>query len=337
MYLCLVVTIWLVISEKEKFGGGSIRNVSISDRKGGNAVNIAYCLAKLGVKVILFTVANEYGSNLLKQQFSKFGDRVELIISDGKHGHTVVMEFQNDLYSKINIMLNDVGDIAHFGPDRIDNEDTKKILCDADGVMVVNWGSNLKGTELIKYTFKNSHRGLHFIDPADLDNRKDEFINDLPQFSAMTNTLSINENECNSILTALGLKSYTLYDIYDNNYSGRIEGENGTVYKLKELVSVLANKININTIVHTKKGAVWSDGQRSVFAPSFKVNTPHVLTGAGDTWNAANIVSNIIELSREEQLIFSNACASLYITNPFSEPPSIQETLNFLKDTSNKF
>ena len=37
-------------------------------------------------------------------------------------------------------MLNDVGDIANFGPERIDHEDGKQILKNADAVMVVNGG-----------------------------------------------------------------------------------------------------------------------------------------------------------------------------------------------------
>jgi ribokinase len=51
--------VFKLIQEKEKFGGGSIRDISRLDTRGGNAVNIAYCLAKLGVHVTLFTNANE--------------------------------------------------------------------------------------------------------------------------------------------------------------------------------------------------------------------------------------------------------------------------------------
>ena len=47
------------LTEKTKFGGGSIRGIPTVDIKGGNAVNIAYCLARLGVKVTLFTISDE--------------------------------------------------------------------------------------------------------------------------------------------------------------------------------------------------------------------------------------------------------------------------------------
>ena len=75
------------IHEKEKFGGGSIRDISSLDTRGGNAVNIAYCLAILGVRVTLFTIANEIGEAVLRKLFSKFdNDRVNLQIANGKHG-----------------------------------------------------------------------------------------------------------------------------------------------------------------------------------------------------------------------------------------------------------
>jgi hypothetical protein len=34
------------LSEKSKHGGGALRGISTTDVKGGNAINIAYCLAK---------------------------------------------------------------------------------------------------------------------------------------------------------------------------------------------------------------------------------------------------------------------------------------------------
>ena len=61
------------LTEKAARGGGSIRGVPTMDVKGGNAVNVAYCLAKLGVKVTLFTVADEIGGTIIRQAFSGFG------------------------------------------------------------------------------------------------------------------------------------------------------------------------------------------------------------------------------------------------------------------------
>ncbi len=54
------------IQKKIVAGGGSMRGYSSVDIKGGNAVNMAYSLAKLDVRVELFTIADEIGSAILR-------------------------------------------------------------------------------------------------------------------------------------------------------------------------------------------------------------------------------------------------------------------------------
>jgi ribokinase len=45
-----------MINNKSKFGAGAIRGIQTYENKGGKAVNVAYCLAKLGAKqVTLFS------------------------------------------------------------------------------------------------------------------------------------------------------------------------------------------------------------------------------------------------------------------------------------------
>ena len=193
------------LNEKEKFGGGSIRGIPTFDSKGGNAVNVAYCLAKLGINVTLFTIADEIGSSMIRQVFSRFEDKVNLRIINGRPGYTTAFEFPNEKSSKVNIMISDTGDNANFGPEKINSENNLKILRKADGVMVVNWASNLKGTQLTEYVFKNSPKSLHFIDPADIETRKQDFSDLLEKISCIIDILSINENECNSLVGSIGL------------------------------------------------------------------------------------------------------------------------------------
>jgi ribokinase len=313
------------ISEKERVGGGSIRDISIDDVKGGNAVNIAYCLANLGMNVTLFTIANRIGTVILTSAFSKFdSNKVKLKIAAGKHGHTAVIEFLSESASKVNVMLNDLGDIANFGPDRIDNVETREILQNADAVMVVNWGSNLKGTELAEYAFKKSPYAIHMIDPADIELRKYEFKNDLNSLADSIHFLSINENECNSLLTSFGLDSYQLIDIDKDN---KDDYQN---IKLKNAVTALSNKIGVNIAVHTRIGSAWSNGIESLFVPSFRVEHK-TLTGAGDSWDSAYIVGHLIGLPEEKKLMFSNAFASLHISSSSSESLNMGQIADFLK------
>jgi ribokinase len=312
------------LSEKARTGGGSIRGISTLDVKGGNAVNIAYSLAKLGMKTSLFTIADEIGLSVLRHVFSKFdGNKINLRITKGKHGHTTAFEFSTDKCSssKVNVMVSDVGDNINFGPDRITSEEDLSILKNSDGVMVVNWGSNLKGSQLSEYVFKNSPKALHFVDPADIENRKDDFLVTLRQISQFTDVLSINENECNSLLSAIGFPP--------------LIPQNGsyTVDNIKNAAMMLAKEIGISIDLHTRNGAAWSNGNEIVFVHPIMVE-PKTLTGAGDTWDAADIVGYLAGLEPKERLLFSNAYASLYVRNPFGEPASLREVVDMLERIS---
>jgi ribokinase len=191
------------LSEKAKVGGGSVRGVPTKDVKGGNAVNIAYCLAKLGAKVSLFTIADDMGSIIIRQTFSQFGDKVTLRIARGRTGLTTCFEFPHE-DTRVNVMVSDTGDNENFGPERLTSEADGTILKNADGVMVVNWATNIQGTELAEFSFKNSPRAFHFLDPADIETRKQDFRDSLAKLAGLTDCLSINENECNSLSYALG-------------------------------------------------------------------------------------------------------------------------------------
>lgn len=308
------------LSEKASFGGGSIRDISTVDVKGGNAVNIAYCLAKLGMKTSLFTIADDIGLSILKHVFSRFDEsKIHLRITKGKHGHTTAFEFLADKNSssKVNVMVSDVGDNINFGPDRITSEEDLSILKNSDGVMLVNWGSNLKGSQLAEHVFKNSPKALHFLDPADIENRKSDFLVTLREISQFTDVLSINENECNSLSSAIGFAPLIP------------KNENYTVDDIKNSAMMLAKKIGMSIDLHTRKGAAWSNGNEIVFVHPIKVE-PKTLTGAGDSWDAADIIGYLAGLEPKERLLFSNACASLYVRNPDGEPATLNEAADLL-------
>jgi ribokinase len=305
------------LAEKTKYGGGSLRGIPTLDIKGGNAVNIAYCLSKLGAHVTLFTIADEIGSVMLQKIFSKFGDRVNLRIANGNHGRTTALEFVGEKTTKANLMINDVGDNANFGPERITSTDDMKTLADADGVIVVNWASNLKGTELAEYAFKNSLHAFHFVDPADIESRREEFRDTILKLADIMDILSLNENECNSLGRTLGFDSL----LPSNNYS---DGD------IKNAAKKLAHKFRVNTEIHTSKGSAWSNGLETAFSQAIKVEAK-TLTGAGDSWDAANILAHLVGLDPAESLIFSNAYASLYVKSTNSEPPTINEAIQVLE------
>jgi ribokinase len=305
------------LTEKAKFGGGSIRGIPTVDIKGGNAVNIAYCLAKLGAKVTLFTISDKIGAAVLRHIFSKFEDKVNLRIADGKHGLTTSFEFINEQGFKANVMLSDTGDNINFGPEQVNSVDDLEILRNADGVVVVNWASNSSGTQLTEHVFKNSPKSLHFIDPADIETRRQEFLDSLTKIGDIIDVLSINENECNSLAMAVGFNPLIPSSNYDSG-------------DVKNAAAKLAGKVGVSIDLHTRIGAAWSNGRETAFANVIKVE-PKTLTGAGDSWDAADILGYLAGLDTKERLVFSNAFVSLYIRNPLAEPSPIKDVLELLE------
>lgn len=303
------------LGEKARRGGGSVRGVSTTDVKGGNAVNVAYCLAKLGVKVALFTVADEIGATMIRQAFSQFGDRATLRIKSGRSGLTTAFEFPHE-DTRVNVMVSDIGDNENFGPEKLGSEADGAILKNADGVMIANWASNKKGTELAEFAFRNSPSAFHFIDPADVDTRKQDFRDSLAKLATMTDCLSINENECNSLAGALGI--------------GQVLGSSYGGDEIKAAVKKIAEKVGISTDLHTKTGAAWSNGKESAYAHAIKVDAK-TLTGAGDSWDAADIVGYLAGLDPQERLLFANCCASLYVRDLQGEPPAMSKIFELLE------
>jgi ribokinase len=306
------------INDKTKSGGGSMRGIPSTDIKGGNAANIAYCLSKLGVKVTLFTVADDIGSAILRQSFSRFKDNVNLLISSGRHGSTTAFEFPNESGVRVNVMISDVGDNSNFGPDRVNSPQHLNYLKTSDAVVVVNWGSNSKGTQLAEHAFKNSPKSLHFIDPADIETRKQDFRDSLALLAELTDVLSINENEYNSLAQVAGLEHLELTT------------ENIVVDDVKNAVKQLAEKIGISVDLHTRKGAAWSNGRETIFVRAIRVET-RTLTGAGDSWDSADIIGYLAGLNATERLTFANAAVSLYLRSHIAEPPTNSEVFELLE------
>lgn len=304
-----------ILNSKITFGGGSIRGIQTFDIKGGNAVNVAYCLAKLGFSVTLFTVANKLGAAVLQSVFSKFGNRVDLNITDGKHGTTTSLEFE-DQKSAVNIMMSDVGDLESYGADRISGEQDLKKIQSASCVILTNWASNQMGTELASHVFKNSSKALRFIDPADIESRRDEFRDTLKVMGKIIDVLSINENECNSLTHSLGLGSM-------------LSKDPSNIDLIKKVAKIISVQFGIEVDLHTRIGSAWSNGKEMDFESAFDVEI-QTLTGSGDCWDAADVVGYLAKLPPNERLLFSNACSALYIQNKSFEPPSMDEILEFL-------
>ncbi len=324
------------IQKKIVAGGGSMRGYSSVDIKGGNAVNMAYSLAKLDVRVELFTIADEIGSAILRSVFLPFRTNVNLHIIKGKHGLSTVFEFSNSSISSIsassssNVMVSDVGDNDNFGPELIESQEVRMILRSSDAVIMTNWASNLRGTELLDYVFTNSTKAVHFLDPADIERRCFEFINVLKSRSNLVDFLSINENEYNLIIKALesviGYNNNTLLAFDSNLYPDNINA-------FCESAKLLSNFINLTVCIHTTKGSAISDGHESLFVDSIVPSKIDIVSGAGDSWDAGFIFGHLYGFTTMEKICFANLLSSLHVGNLFGDNPSLSEIIDYIQSS----
>lgn len=348
------------LEKKINAGGGSMRDYHSKDIKGGNAVNVAYSLAKLGLIIELYTVCDIGSSTVLQTAFSAFGENVGLHIFKGKHGLTTVFEFTFSSDSSItsrplpsssyqpsgslptlhpittvmpssaNVMISDVGDNDNFGPELMEAPEILDKLRIAQAVVFTNWASNYRGTDLMRFVFSKSPRAIHFIDPADFELRSFEFINTLKNNSSLIDVLSINENEYNHIVKALRTvcsekeEHNLLYWYNPNEFSGN-------THNFCMTGEYIHNYLGFRLCIHTTKGSMLADNNGVTFVSSITPSAINIVSGAGDSWDAGFIFGELAGFSSEQKLAFANLLAMLHIENFGGDDPTLQQVIQYLK------
>jgi ribokinase len=305
--------------------GGSIDRISQIDQHGGNAINITCALLTLGTQVTPIVCTSELGLDQIRFHLKKHKN-VDLshIKIHQKASATTALEFKTDS-GKVNVMVRDLGSLIDFGPADLTQEDRTAIE-EADYVCLFNWAGTLKhGTELAQAVCQHAKtKGTCkvYFDTADpLPNKKKmpEFMEKVLK-SSQVDVLSLNENE-----------SVT----YASLLSSDVEEQRGIV-EFNELAlfsaQFLAKHLHARIDLHTTSFAVSISGGRAVFAPAFKVEAKRA-TGAGDAWDAGNLLGDANGLSDECRLTLANAVAACYLTDPAGEHPTREMLLKFLQQT----
>ena len=286
------------IKDKSEVGGGSIREISQKEIIGGNATNIAYALAKLGAQVNLFVIADNFTKELLNHRFNQYSN-VQINIIEGKPGFTAALETKFN-GKESNIMMSDVGGIKYF--DGIEMVGTyKKIFKQSDVTIIANWASNLNGNDLINNVFSISKDTLRLLDCADISTSIDRLpkLIDIINKKDLVDVISLNENECSVLSQHIGFKKLS------KDYS---------VKEIKNIARNLSEYLDLTIEIHTPLGSCSASDNNVQFVKSFEIQ-PIMLTGAGDVWNAANILGIKKEISTEKRLAFANACAAIYVSS----------------------
>ncbi|MGB9676077.1 MAG: carbohydrate kinase family protein [Candidatus Bathyarchaeales archaeon] len=301
--------------------GGSIDNISQMDFRGGNAANTASALARLGARVTPIICTSKLGTQMLKLHFKRLNIDLSHIKICKKPSITTALEFNTE-NGKANVMLRDLGSLADFSPELLDERDFDA-LREADYVCVFNWaGTRRFGTELAEKTFryvKKSGRGKTYYDTAD-PTPNNENISQLVKRvlqSKDLDILSVNENE------AICYAKQVAGKFIESMQKGLAIEE-----LAKESAKILASKISARLDLHTTHFSATFTNKKLVVVPAFKVRVLRA-TGAGDAWNAGNILGHASNLSDEARLMLANAVATYYISSADGRHPTRKQLLKF--------
>ena len=259
-------------------GGGSIRGIEQDEVKGGNAVNLAYALGRLGASVRIMAIANGLAAETLKSTFSDMKG-VTLYTIDGKCGYTVALEYE-EAGRHVNVMVSDTGDLREFDGSKISQWDAIK---NSKIVGVLNWAANRSGNTLCETVFDFAHqnKARTFFDPADIT----ELSHLLAEFKRrvldrrLVDILSLNENETRVMCKALC--NYSLPQDFS---------EAELVTALKTLCDVSGASVDI----HTREQSLSSENGKDYSSVRCHKVEQKIVTGAGDVWDAADLAGYLV-------------------------------------------
>ena len=312
-----------LISEVAKRKGGSIDGIPQTDLRGGNAINVASALISLGATVTPIVCTSEYGSQQIKYYLKDNSIDSSRIKIRNKASMTTALEFQ-DKEQKTNVMIRDLGSLADFSPEDLDEGDYA-LIEDVDYTCLFNWAGTLKfGTALAQAVFgrvKRKGKGKTYYDTADP-------TPNLPAISQLMETvlksdqvdiLSLNENEAIIYATLL-----------NETLNGKKE-HLGFAELALEAARILAKHLPARIDLHTTDFSATLKGKAETAIPTFKIQVLRA-TGAGDAWTAGNILGDRNGLSDECRLMLANAVAACYLSDPEGRHPTWNKLSLFLRN-----
>ncbi len=154
---------------------------------------------------------------------------------------------------------------------------------------------------------------MTFFDPGDPTSRANEIskLNERVLSKGLVDVLSVNENELTQLASAV------------TEETGEFDGEEeNPLFQAASVFSMLGSRVDLHTPAFS---ATFVDGQRERVLCA--MSTPLKVTGAGDAWNAGDILAQGLGLDHRERLVFANATAAAYMRKPDLDPCSLDEIL----------
>ncbi|MFW9794466.1 MAG: carbohydrate kinase family protein [Candidatus Thorarchaeota archaeon] len=300
-------------------GGGNLLDNEQFILRGGNAVNTASALQKLGLKPKLIATTDNQGASLLKALLDQELD-LSHIHTDGRMSSTVSIETEHQ-GRKVNLMISDSGSAKEFSFSDLTDEDID-VIQRCSLVALVNLNHNLKGSELAKDLFqmvKDTSNAVTFMDMGDPSGNPElvsKLIKDVVS-EGLADIFGLNENEVRWVAEALSTGSKRWKDIQSNPQDWI------------NAARFVSHETGLQVDLHTPFFTASIVNDETVAVPSFDVESRFVC-GAGDAWNAGDIYGSLLDLVSEDRLILANAVAALYVSSHSASHPTPSEIVTFL-------
>jgi sugar/nucleoside kinase (ribokinase family) len=322
---CDVTRFSSVIADISERKGGSIDGVTQTDIRGGNAINTTSALSALGVGVTPIVCTNKLGLQRIQFYLKKYRVDLSYVKIVEKASMTTALELKTE-NGKVNVMLRDLGALADFGSSDLTDRDYE-LIENADYVCLFNWaGTRKHGTKLAENVFgrvKTRGKGKTYYDTADPtpnSGRVSELMRDVLK-TRNVDVLSLNENE------AVCYASLLSDEVSEQQGKRRFDE------LAMEAARVLAKNLSARIDLHTTVFSATFNGKSEVVVPAFKVKALRA-TGAGDSWNAGNILADANALSDECRLTLANAVAAYYLSNSAGLHPTRRKLAKFIEKAS---
>jgi ribokinase len=301
--------------------GGSLDGVPQSELKGGNAINVASALIRLGASVTPLVCTSSYGLEQIRYRFKDVPLDFSHIKIHAVASMTTALEFAGK-EGKTNVMLRDLGSLADFAPADLDESDYA-LIESADYVCLFNWAGTLRhGTELAEAVFSRAKAGRAktYYDTADPTPNKEGIAELTTRVlkSGQVDILGVNENE-----------AVTYASVLDEDLAAKRQ-RLGVADLAMDAARVLAKHFSARIDLHTTAFSACIRGSSEVVMPTFRI-TPLRATGAGDAWTAGNIIGDYYALSDECRLMLANAVSACYLQSEDGVHPTNRMLLDFLE------
>lgn len=292
-------------------GGGLLPDSSQAMQQGGCAANTATTLARLGVQTEFIGRTDPTGFHMMDYYLAKNGVGIGHVKVDGDLARVVALEIGTD---STNIMVNDHRSFTPFSYSDLTPAD-HELIDRSDIVGVFDWSLNPAGSDLCRNLLDAIPRPgpttyLDTSDPAPRSAEIPALISSILAHSSLDH-LSLNENEL-------------------RQYAGRTD-QPVAIKDLAPLIEELDAQIPAGLNVHTLRFSAAHDGSELVIMPTYAVNARRS-TGAGDTWNGANLAGLLLGLKVDERLLFANAAAAFYVSSDNGQRPTLPVVAEFVSN-----